>query len=46
MEINSKQELADYRLLYALCFRVDKLGEMYTRDVVMETQAKAVKVER
>ncbi len=43
MEINSKQELADYRLLCVLCICIDKLGEMYTKHVTMETQAEAVR---
>lgn len=46
MEINSKQELTDYRLLCLLCIRIDKLGEMYTRDVAMEMQAEAMRGER
>lgn len=46
MEINSKQELADYRLLCVLCICIDKLGEMYTRDAAMETQAEAMRGER
>lgn len=41
MEINSKQELTDYRLFCVLCLRVDKLEEMQTRDVAMEMRAEA-----
>lgn len=43
MEINSKQQPADYRLLCVLCLSIDKLGEMYMRDVAMEMQAEAEK---
>lgn len=43
--MKSKQELADYRLLCVLCLGTDKLEETYTRDVAMETQAEAEKVE-
>lgn len=45
METKSNQELADYRLLCLLCFRIDKQEEMYMGYVAMETQAEAQKVE-
>lgn len=41
MEINSKQELAGYRVLCVQGLYIDKLGEMYMRDVAMVTQRKA-----
>lgn len=42
MEINPKQELTDYRLLCVLCLGIDKLGEMYMRDVAIETERRGV----
>ncbi len=46
MEMNLKQELADYRLRCVLRRCIDKLEEMYMRDVAMGMQAEAEKGER
>lgn len=37
MEIKFKQGLSDFIVCSVSCLSIDKLGEMYMRDVAMET---------